>query len=144
MCKDFWAELFSVLLLLLLCTSGCQVAGGGFGFHSPPKNIVCGQPWVISFSFYVVPIDPKEKYGKLTERYKDVVIHIHYSSDTNFITVPMVVESANPKTGELRMKADMKPIPCDANIEYVGYRMDCMLNNHYNQSKYYIVPVSKD
>lgn len=112
--------------------------------YGPPKNIVCGKPWVITVDFSLTLADPKEKHGKLAERYKDFVIYIHYSSDNNFIAVPMVVESANPKTGELQMKADMKPIPCDANIEYVGYRIDCMFDNHYNRSKYYIVPVGKD
>ena len=144
MCKYFPAGLYSVLFLLLLCISGCNIAGAGFGGHTPPKKIICDKPWVISANYSIVPIDPKEKHGKLTERFKEFVIHIHYSSDNNFIDVPMVVESVNPEIGELQMKANMQPIPCDSGIEYVAYYIDDLFDNHYNMSKYYIVPVSKN
>jgi hypothetical protein len=144
MYKHFPAGLYSVSLLLLLYVGGCFEAGGGFLHYGPPEKIPCGKPWVISAGHDVVPVDPKEKHGKLTERYKNVAIHIRYSSDNNFIAVPMVVESVNPKIGELQMKADMKPIPCESGIEYVGYFIDCVFDNHYNRSKYYIVLVSKD
>jgi hypothetical protein len=140
--KYFLVGLYSVSLSLLLCVSGCFEAGGMGMYYGPPKNIACGNPWIISVGYYVVPVDPKEKHGKLTERIKDVVIYIHYSSDNNFIAVPMVVERVNPKTGELQMAANMPPIPCDSGIEYVAYYINDMSDNHYNQSKYYIVPVS--
>lgn len=143
MWKDFLAGLYSVSLLLLLCISGCLVPRSGGMSHLSPKNIVCGQPWVISAVFYIVPSDPKERYGKLTERYKDVTIHIRDSVNSDFVAVPMVVESANPAKGEIQYLANMKATPCDSGIEYVEYYIDKTFKGIYNRSKYYTVPVSK-
>ncbi|MGA2679725.1 MAG: hypothetical protein ABSF37_10560 [Sedimentisphaerales bacterium] len=146
--KYLLAGLYSVSLLLLLCISGCQVAGGrgggGITHYSPLSSVDCGKPWVISVGYSLAMVDRKEKPSKLIERFKAGVVHIHYSSDNNFIDVPMVFESVNPETGKLKMKADMKPIPCDSNIEYVGYLIDFMFDNHYKKSKYHIVPVTKN
>jgi hypothetical protein len=142
--KYFLVGLYSVSLSLLLCASGCQVAGGGGMRYNPPENVICGHPWVISADFYIIPPDQKERYGKLTERYKDVTVYICNSRDSNFIAVPMVVESANPKTGDLRMKADMKLIPCDSGITYVEYYICSKLNGVYNRTKSYRVPIIKN
>ncbi|MGA2172003.1 MAG: hypothetical protein ABSG82_03180 [Sedimentisphaerales bacterium] len=144
MCKYYSAALYSLLFLGLLCTSGCQVAGGGGMFYGPPNNIICEKPWDITVKYVVVPIDPKEKFGKLTERYKNVTIHLRDSVNSDFVAVPMVVESANSGIGELQMKADMKPIPCNSGIEYVEYYIDCMFNGVYNRTKLYRVPISKN
>jgi hypothetical protein len=146
MCKDFWAGVFSVLLLLLLCTSGCYVAGSIFTTHHPQNDIVCNISWEIPVEIH---INPPELIGKHPERCKDVTIHIRDSVDGNFIAVPMVLESVNFKVGKLYWKADMKPILCDAGVEYVEYYIDYTIREfgHYNKyyrTDYYRVPVSKD
>ena len=95
-------------------------------FYGHPKRIICDEPWVITVKYVVIPVDPKEKRGKLTERYKNITIHIRDSLNDNFLAVPMAVESVNPEIGEMQMKADMKPIPCNFGIEYVEYYIDCI------------------
>jgi hypothetical protein len=144
MCKYFLAGLYSVSLLLLLYISGCLEAGSGHMRYGPPKNIVCGKPWVITVDFSLTLADPKEKHGKLAERYKDVVIHIRDSSNSNFITMPMVIENVTPATGDIQFNATMKAIPCDSGITYVEYYIDEMFNCVYNRTKLYRVPVTKD
>ncbi len=94
--------------------------------------------------YVVVPIDPKERYGKLTERYKDVMIHIRNSVNSDFVAVPMVVENANPAKGEIQYIANMKAIPCNAGITYVEYYIDEMFKGVYNGTKSYRVPVNKN
>lgn len=144
MCKDFWTGLFSVLLLLLLCISGCELAGGGWLHYRPPDKIVCGTPWVMEVGYSITPYDPKEKRGKLTEKYKNVVVHIRDSSDSNYVAVPMVLEKAIPATSEIWFNSTMKPIPCDPAITYVEYYIEHMINGVYERTRLYKVPVSKN
>lgn len=144
MYKYFPAMLYCVLFFLLLCISGCQVAGGGFVHYYPPKKIICDEPWVITIGFSISIADPEEKYGKLAERWKNITIHIRDSSDSNFLAVPMVIQDADPKTGKSYFKADMKPISCDPSIKYVEYYIDEMFDYHYNRTEIYKVPVGKD
>ncbi len=132
------------VLCLSLCISGCNIAGGGFVHYRPPKKIICDQPWVITIGYSVVPVDPKEKYGKLAERWKNVTIHIRDSLNGNFLAVPMVVESVNPQIGEIYYKADMKPLPCNSGIEYVEYYIDEIFGPNYNRTRLYKIPVSKN
>jgi hypothetical protein len=133
-----------VLLFLLSFIGGCQVAGGGFGGPILPKNIICDKPWAISAVYSITPPDPREKRGKLTEMYKDVVIHIRYSSDSNFIAVPMAIESVTPTTSEIRFNAIMKPILCDSGVTYIECYIDLMINGVYERNKLYKVQVSKN
>ena len=142
--KDFPAEIYSVLFFLLLCIGGCYLPSGGGTIHTPSKKIICDKPWVITLGFYVWPEDPKEKYGKLAERWKDVTIHIRDFSNDNFLAVPMVIESVNPEIGEMRMKADMKLIPCDSGVEYVEYYIEDTFGYHYSRTEIFKVPVSRD
>jgi hypothetical protein len=131
------------VLCLFPCVSGCNIAGGGFVHYRPPKEIICDKPWVITIGYSVVPVDPKEKRGKLTERYKNITIHIRDSLNNNFLAVPMVIESVNPKIG-MYMKADMNPISCSSGIEYVEYYIDSVFDRRSNSTKTYRIPVSKD
>ena len=133
MCKNFGAGLYSVLLLLL-CISGCYVAGITWGRSLPPKNIVCDIPWEATID---IVVNPPQLIGNHPERCKDVTIHIRDSVDGNFIAVPMVLEKANLNRGELYWKADMKPILCDAGVEYVEYYIDYTIREFGHYSKYY-------
>ena len=141
--KKYMYKYYSLLFLILFFIDGCQVAGGGGYFYQPPKEIVCDRPWTIRILFVVTPRDPKEKLGKLTERYKDITIHFHDYAINEFISIPMVVESANTKTGQFQMKAEMKPIPCDSDEKYVDYYIDFTFKGIYNSSKHFIIPVIK-
>jgi hypothetical protein len=145
--KYYQAVLYSVLFLVLLCIGGCQLlhfAGGGFHSHMPPEKIICDKPWTVTISFCITMPDPKEKYGKLAGRWKDVTIHIRNSSDSNLVAVPMVLQSADPKTGYSVFSADMKPIPCDPNVKYVEYYEDGRFDNCFSGTRLYRVPVSKN
>ena len=144
MWKYFVTGLFSGLPLLLLSVSGCLEAGSGHMRYGPPEKIVCGKPWVITVNFSLTLADPKEKHGKLSERYKDVMIHIRDSSNGDFISVPMVIENADPATGDIQFSAIMKEIPCDSGITYVEYYIDEIFNCVYNRTKLYRIPVSKN
>jgi len=141
--NKFTAGLYFVLCLFPWI-SGCYLPEGGGMFYGPPKKIICDKPWEITVKYVVIPADPKEKYGKLSERYRDVTIHIRDSLNGNFLAVPMVIESVNPEIGEMRMKADMKLIPCDSGVEYVEYYIDNIFGPNYNRTKLYKIPVSKD
>jgi hypothetical protein len=142
--KAFPAEIYSALFLLLLCISGCNIAGGGGMFYEPPKKIICDKSWDVTVKFVVIPVDPKEKRGKLVERYKNVTIHIRNSLNGDFLAVPMVIENANPKIGEIYYKTDMKPISCNSDIEYVEYYIDDIFGPNYNRTEAFKVPVSKN
>lgn len=144
MCKDSSAGLFSVLLLLLLCISGCYFPNSVGMRYGPPREIVCGKPWLIELSYHVVPLDPKQKHGKLTERIKDVVIYIHNSSDSNFIAIPLSATNISPEIGEIQFNATMKPVPCDSGIEYVEYYIEETCDCVYNRTRLYRVPVGKN
>jgi hypothetical protein len=144
MCKKFSAGGYFVLFLFLLLIGGCQVAGGGFRRYSPPEKIVCDRPWDITIVYSITMPDPKERYGKLSERWKDVTVHIRDSSDSNFIAVPVVLQSANPKTGESCFKVTMKPVSCGSYIKYVEYYIDYMFDNNYSGTRLYRVPVSRN
>lgn len=138
----------TTIMCFLLCLfpwiSGCYLPGGGGTIHTPSKKIICDKPWEITVEFFVIPVDPKEKHGKLAEEWKDVTIHIRDSLNGNFLAVPMVVESVNPKISKMYLKASMKPIPCDSGIEYVEYYMDFVFDRRNNSTKTYKVPVSKN
>jgi hypothetical protein len=141
--RTFPKGLYSILFFILLFISGCNIAGGGFVEYSPPKKIICNTPWTIIMKFSVVPVDPKEKYGKLAGRYKDVTIHIRDSVNSDFVVVTMIVESVDPATGEIKYIAYMKPISYNTDIRYVEYYMDYMFDHSYNRTELYRVPVSK-
>jgi len=143
MYKYLVTGLYYVLFLLLPGITGCIVVGGGGMFHHPPEKIICDKPWVITAIFVVTPRDPKEKYGKLTERWT-VAVNIRNSSIGNFTAVPMVIESVNPEMGELHLKANMKPIPCTPDINYIDYYIDDIFDHNYHRMGLHSVPVSKD
>ncbi|MDD5134222.1 MAG: hypothetical protein PHP01_02270 [Phycisphaerae bacterium] len=138
---------FCIVLLFTFLLCGCQLAnfaGGGGMYYQPPEKIICEKSWEIKLAFYVWPTDPKEKYGKLSERWKDVIIHIRDSSAGDFSTVPMVLQNVDTNIGKLYFKANMKPIPCSFGIKYVEYYIDEMFDGHYNRTELYRVPVSKN
>ena len=138
---------FCIILLFAFLLCGCQLtnfAGGGGMYYQPPGKIICDKSWEIALAFCVWPADPKEKYGELSERWKDVTIHIRDSSTGDFLTVPMVLQNADPKTGKSYFKADMKPIPCSFGIKYVEYYIDEMFDGHYNRTELYRIPVNEN
>jgi hypothetical protein len=137
----------SILFFLLLYINGCQLAhfaGGGFTYYDPPDKIACDKPWEITVVYSISTADPKEKYGKLAERWKDATIRIRDSSKGDFLAVPMVIQSVDLKTGESYFKATMKPIPCDSNIAYLEYYIDVIFDNNYNRTTLYRVPVGRN
>jgi hypothetical protein len=119
--------------------------GGGGGSIRPPEKIICDKPWVIPIVFSVWPDDPKEKYGKLVDRYRNVVIHIYDSTTNDYTTVPAETPGiVFNERKRLAIRANMKPIPCDSGIEYVEYYIDFVFDGRNNSTKIYRVPVSKD
>jgi hypothetical protein len=145
MCKKLSAVLYSVLFLLLLCISGCYVAAVTWGKSLPPKNIVCDKSWEVTID---IVVNPPQLIDKHSERCRDVIVHIRNSADSNFIAVPMVLDSMNLDRGEFYWKADIKPVSCDSNIEYVEYYIDYSIVEFGHYSKYhrigfYKVPVSR-
>jgi hypothetical protein len=99
---------------------------------------------MIEVGYSITPPDPKERRGKLTEKYKDVAVHIRGSSDSNFVAVPMVLEKAIPATSEIWFISTMKTVPCDSNITYVEYYIENRTNGVYGRTQLYRVPVSKN
>ncbi len=148
MYKYFLAGLYSVSLLLLLCISGCYVAGVIWERTLPPDKIICDWPWYASID---IVVNPPQIIDKHPERCKNVTVHIRDSADSNFIAVPMVLDSTNLNRGALYLywKAEMKPVPCDSNIDYVEYYIDFSIveYGHHNVNRStdtYRVPVSKN
>jgi hypothetical protein len=133
------------VLCLFPCISGCYLPGGGGGSIRPPKKVICDKPWVITTVFSVWPDDPQEKYGKLTDRYRNVVIHIRDSTTNDYTAVPAETPGVVFHEGtRLAVKANMKPIPCDSGIEYVEYYMDFVFDGRNNSTKKYRVPVIRE
>lgn len=123
--------------------SGCQIAGSGHMRYIPPQKIICNKEWKTEICVSLTLPDPKEKYGKFVDRYKDVNIHIRDSLNENYINVPMIIKKADQATGEIIFTTTMKAIPCNTGIEYVEYYIDFIFDHNYQRTKIYKIPVSK-
>lgn len=129
---------FSLILMLLLCTSGCYFMHDSMGiFHDPPNNFTCARPWIIKVTFYS---DPRNEQINLTEVSQTFVLNFRSSSSDIFCAVPMTVERVEHAIGKVFLKAEI-PLNCD-NIEYVEYFMDFLTRGDiYHKTKSYRIPV---
>jgi hypothetical protein len=130
--KIFAIPLISLLFLSMFCISGCYVAGSVYGITPPPRNIICENPCTITVTIFG---NPPEMLGKHIERCKNVTLHIRYSSNNDFTSIPMALEKVNSDAGELCWNANIDPFTCDIGIEYVEYYIDYTFG--YNYQKYY-------
>jgi hypothetical protein len=138
--NKFMSGLWFLLIPLTLCTSGCWWGGGGT-FHHPLPTVHRGEPWVVKVQYST---DPRDWRWSLSEKCKNFTAHFRDSQSEDFLAVPMVIVSMEPKIGRAELEAKMPAVPCDAGIEYVEYYYDNITPNYvYNRTKVFRIPVSR-